>query len=411
MRTDSTNVAESAQKEALDYVVEVYGKEYAPASPNVYKTKAKGAQEAHEAIRPTSIRRTPDQIKSQLTQDQARLYRLIWQRMLASQMTSAIYDSVTADIAAGPSPDVRPYLVRATGSTIKFKGFSVIYTEGHDDEDENEEKQTPLPKLEAGEVLNLAGVKPEQHFTQPPPRYTDATLVKTLEENGVGRPSTYAPTLSTIQERGYVERSGRQLRPTELGKLVTDLLAEHFPDVIDVKFTADMEEKLDEVAREGAQWVSVLSAFYGPFEDTLRLADEQMPSVSIQPEPAGENCDKCGHPMLIKHGRFGKFIACSNYPACRNTKSFMVKVGVKCPQCHEGDLVEKRTRRGRTFYSCSQYPSCDFAVWQRPLPTPCPKCGGLLVEAGRNQAKCHHCGETIPFEALEAEGAMAVAKR
>ncbi len=410
MRTDSTNVAASAQSEALEYVKRVYGQEYVPEPPNVYRTKAKGAQEAHEAIRPTSIERTPDAIKGELSQDQLRLYRLIWQRMLASQMESAVYDSVTVDVAAGPASGDRPYLLRATGSTVKFKGFTAVYTEGHDDGDEDDqEKQHPLPKLDVGEALKLHDVRPEQHFTQPPPRYTDATLVKTLEENGVGRPSTYAPTLSTIQERGYVERSGRQLRPTELGKLVTDLLAEHFPDVIDVSFTADMEEKLDEIANDGVPWVGVLSAFYGPFEETLRQADEQMPSVSIAPELAGENCDKCGHPMLIKFGRFGKFIACSNYPACRNTKSFVVKVGVRCPSCHEGELVEKRTRRGRLFFSCSQYPTCEFALWQRPLSTPCPKCGGLLVEAGRNEARCHECGETVSRDSLPSEGIAAAA--
>lgn len=411
MRTDSTNVAESAQKEALDFIREVYGPAYVPATPNVYKTKAKGAQEAHEAIRPTAIRRTPDSIKAQLTQDQARLYRLIWQRMVASQMASAIYDSVTVDVSAGPTRDKRPYLVRATGSTIKFAGFTVVYTEGRDEEDGDEEKQRPLPRVQVGEELRQIQVSPEQHFTQPPPRYTDATLVKALEENGVGRPSTYAPTLSTIQERGYVERNGRQLRPTELGKLVTDLLAEHFPNIIDIGFTADMEEKLDEIANDGAPWVEVLSAFYGPFEETLRRADEQMPSVSIEPEPTGELCDKCGSPMLIKLGRFGKFIACSNYPTCRNARSLVLKLGVKCPRCHEGDLVEKRTRRGRPFYGCSLYPTCEFAIWQRPLPTPCPACGGLLVEAGRNEARCHQCGQTFPVDAIAAEDAMAVVGR
>jgi len=411
MRTDSTNVAVSAQAEALDYIRRVYGPEYAPATPNVYRTKAKGAQEAHEAVRPTSVERTPDAVKAQLTQDQVRLYRLIWQRMLASQMESAVYDSITVDVAAGPSATDRPYLLRATGSTVKFKGFTAIYVEGHDEGDADDaEKQPPLPKLDPGEPLRLEDVTPEQHFTQAPPRYTDATLVKTLEENGVGRPSTYAPTLSTIQERGYVDRVGKQLRPTDLGKLVTDLLAEHFPDVIDVSFTADMEEKLDGIANDGAPWVGVLAAFYGPFEETLRQAREQMPSVSIEPEPAGENCDQCGQPMLIKFGRFGKFIACSNYPACRNTKSFLVKVGVKCPKCHEGELVEKRTRRGRLFFSCSLYPTCEFALWQRPLPTPCPKCGGLMTEAGRNEAKCTQCGAAISRDALPTEGEVAVAR-
>lgn len=411
MRTDSTNVAPSAQAEALAYIGRVYGAAYVPQTPNVYRTKTKGAQEAHEAVRPTSIERTPEAIKAELTPDQFRLYRLIWQRMLASQMTSAVYDSLTVDIAAGPSETSQPYLLRATGSTVTFKGFTIVYTESNDEGDDDGEKQRPLPHLEVGEHLRLESVKPEQHFTQPPPRYTDASLVKALEENGVGRPSTYAPTLATIQERGYVERSGKHLRPTELGKLVTDLLAEHFPDIIDVSFTAEMEEKLDEIANEGAPWVGVLAAFYGPFEETLRQADARMPTVSIAPEPAGEVCDQCGSPMLIKHGKFGKFIACSNYPACRNTKSFVVKVGVRCPACQEGELVEKRTRRGRLFYSCSRYPLCEFAVWQRPLPTPCPTCGGLLIESGRDEARCHHCGATFPRDSLTVDNAVAVAGR
>jgi DNA topoisomerase-1 len=395
MRTDSTNVAASAQAEALAYVRRVYGPEFAPAIPRVYKTRARGAQEAHEAIRPTAIERTPDSIKSQLTTDQARIYKLIWQRMLASQMASVVYDSVTVDVAAGPG-DRRPFLLRATGSTVRFRGFAAIYTEGHDDGEVNEERQRPLPPLATGDSLRREKTTPEQHFTQPPPRYTDATLVKALEENGVGRPSTYAPTLSTIQERGYIERVTRQLIPTELGKVVIDLLAEHFPDIVDVGFTAGMEERLDEIANDGVPWVGILQAFYPPFEETLRQADQRIVQVDLSPEPAGELCDKCGSPMLIKHGRFGKFIACSNYPNCKNAKSFMVKLGIHCPRCAEGEVVEKRTRRGRLFYSCSRYPECDFATWQRPLAEPCPSCGGLLTEVGRNEAKCLQCGETIP---------------
>jgi DNA topoisomerase-1 len=408
MRTDSTNVATSAQAETLAYVRRVYGPEYVPATPRVYKTKAKGAQEAHEAIRPTAVERGPDAIKMSLSQDQYRLYKLIWQRMLASQMASAVYDSITVDILGVPPAGQPRYLLRATGSTLKFKGFTVVYVEGQDAADDAEPGQgRPLPMLTAGEPLRLEQVIPEQHFTQPPPRYTDATLVKALEENGVGRPSTYAPTLSTIQERGYVERNARQLLPTELGKLVTDLLAEHFPDIIDVRFTAGMEEQLDDIAQEGAPWVGVLEAFYGPFEETLRDADERIPQVSLEPEPAGELCDKCGMPMVIKFGRFGKFIACSNYPTCKNAKSFMVKVGVHCPRCAAGELVEKRSRRGRLFYSCSRYPECDFATWQRPLAQPCPTCGGLLTEAGRHEAKCIECGAVIPRpEAPEGEVAQ-----
>jgi DNA topoisomerase-1 len=377
----------------------------------VYKTRAKGAQEAHEAIRPTSVERTPEAIKPQLTPDQYRLYRLIWQRFVASQMASAILDSITVDVAAGRRAGERDYLLRATGSTVKFKGFTIVYTEGHDDGDQVDEKQHPLPPLALGELLHLEKIIPEQHFTQPPPRYTEATLVKALEENGIGRPSTYAPTLSTIQERGYVEKFGRQLAPTELGKLVTDLLAEHFPDIIDVNFTAGMEDKLDDIANEGAPWVGILQAFYGPFTEELRLADHRIERVSLEPEPAGELCDKCGKPMVIKHGRFGKFIACSDYPNCKNAKSFMVKVGVGCPQCGQGEMVEKRSKRGRVFYSCSRYPECEFAVWQRPLPTPCPRCGRMLVEAGRDQAKCTGCGGSFPREEAAAPEELTVASR
>jgi len=412
MRTDSTNIADSAQRQTLDFVRQTYGPEYVPATPRVFKTKAKGAQEAHEAIRPTSVERLPDAIKPGLSQDQYRLYKLIWQRMVASQMAAAVFDSVTVDVLAGPSPAEQPYLLRATGSTLKFKGFTAVYTEGHDEGDESDnEKQRALPPLEAGEPLKREKIVPEQHFTQPPPRYTEATLVKSLEENGVGRPSTYAPTISTIQDRGYVERSGRQLQPTSLGKLVTDLLAEHFPDIIDVKFTAGMEERLDDIATQGSPWVQVLESFYEPFETTMRQAERDIPEVSLEPELAGELCEKCGMPMVIKFGRFGKFIACSNYPTCKNAKSFMVKVGVKCPQCGQGELVEKRTRRGRLFYSCSEYPTCDFATWQRPLPTPCPQCGGLLTEVGRTEAKCQACGTTVPRTDVVADDALAVSSR
>jgi DNA topoisomerase-1 len=410
MRTDSTNVATSAQQSALDYIRGTYGTEFVPTSPRVYRARSKGAQEAHEAVRPTDVRRTADSLKGQLTTDQLRLYKLIWQRFISSQMSSAVFDGVTVDVAATPPTPDKSYLLRATGSTPKFKGFTVVYTEGHDEGDTFEaDGGRPLPPVRVDDKLRAEAVTPEQHFTQPPPRFTDATLVKALEENGVGRPSTYAPTLATIQERGYVERSGRQLRATELGRVVTDLLAEHFPDIIDVGFTAGMEERLDNIANEGAPWVGILQEFYPPFEETLRLADESIPQVSLQPEPAGEICDKCGHPMVIKLGRFGKFIACSNYPACRNAKSFMVKLGQVCPRCGEGEIVEKRTRRGRLFYSCSRYPECEFATWQKPVPEPCPRCGGLMTEAGRNEAKCIDCGYVVERGELPVGDAVAAA--
>ena len=413
MRTDSTNVAAAAQAEILDYIRASYGAEFVPSAPRVYKAKAKGAQEAHEAIRPTDSRRTAETLKGQLTLDQSRLYKLIWQRMLASQMTNAVYDNVTVDVTAGRPNASQSYLLRATGSTIRFKGFTVVYTEGRDDGETDEELQRPLPPVAIGDRLRANTISPTQHFTQPPARYTDATLVKALEENGIGRPSTYAPTLSTIQERGYVERLGRQLKPTELGRVVTDLLTSHFPDIVDVRFTAGMEEKLDSVANDEETWVGLLEGFYPPFEATLKIADREIEQVLFEPELAGEDCDKCGKPMLIKHGRFGKFIACSNYPACKNAKSIMVKLGISCPRCGQGDLVEKRTRSKRLFFSCSRYPECDFATWQKPLAQPCPKCGGVLTEFGRDEAKCMACADVVkrPEEATDVSPALVTAQR
>jgi DNA topoisomerase-1 len=273
-----------------------------------------------------------------------------------------------------------------------------VYTESKDEGEptaDEEAENKSLPALEQGETLDLVRLLPEQHFTQPPPRYTEATLVKALEEYGIGRPSTYAPTLSTIQDRGYVERVGRQLQPTPIGVIVNDLLVAHFPEIVDVGFTAQMEEQLDEIASDSIEWVTVLGAFYGPFQVTLQSAEVNMPEVILKPEPTGEFCEKCGKELVIKFGRYGKFIACSGYPACRNAKSFMVKVGSSCPKCG-AEMVEKKTRRKRIFYSCSQYPNCDYAVWNRPLPQaeqPCKSCGGFLVEGARGESKCMGCGE------------------
>ena len=407
MRTDSTNVAASAQQAALSFIRQRYGEQFAPASPRVFKSKAKGAQEAHEAIRPTDVMREPDAIRQYLTGEQYKLYRLIWQRFVASQMAAAVLDSTSIDVAAGRPAEPNKYLFRATGAVVKFEGFMKVYTEGRDDGDADEhDGKKALPELQPGEALRLVKLHPEQHFTQPPPRYTEASLVKALEEYGIGRPSTYAPTLSTIQDRGYVSRDGKSLVATPLGELVTDLLVQHFKDIVDVGFTAEMEERLDQIANEDVEWVKVLWDFYGPFERTLASAEHQMPEVQVAPEPAGEICDRCGAPMVIKYGRFGKFIACSAYPKCRNSKSFMVKIGTHCPRCRS-DLVEKRTKRRRIFYSCSAYPQCDFAVWQRPLPEalqPCPHCRGLLVEAARGQAKCVQCENVIarPEEPITA---------
>ncbi|MHB1414896.1 MAG: type I DNA topoisomerase [Chloroflexota bacterium] len=402
MRTDSTNLAVSALEETREYIRGRYGPEYVPASPRVYKSRAKGAQEAHEAVRPTATRREPEVLRSRLTSDQYRLYKLIWQRMVACQMASAQIETTTVDVGAGLSLDDHTHIFRATGSVIRFPGFTTVYTEGHDEGDTSEDETGPrLPVLKEGEEVDLIQLLPEQHFTQPPPRYTEATLVKALEEHGIGRPSTYAPTLSTIQDRGYIERTGKQLTPTELGFIVNDLLVKHFPDVVDVSFTAGMEEELDEVARGERAWVGVLRDFYGPFAEDLNKAEHQMESVEIKPEPAGIDCDVCGRPMVIKRGRFGRFIACSGYPECRNSKPLVTPTGAKCPECG-GEIVERRTRRGRIFYGCSNYPNCHFATWKRPVPEPCPVCGGLMVADERKGNTCTACGHVEGTEEPKA---------
>ncbi|MGQ9675794.1 MAG: type I DNA topoisomerase [Chloroflexota bacterium] len=404
MRTDSTNLAAVAIAQAREFIAQRYGQDYVPAKPRVFKTKAKGAQEAHEAIRPTHMGREPESIRQYLSSDQYKLYRLIWQRAVASQMAAAVMDSTSVDIIAGPENAEKPYLFRATGSAVKFPGFIIVYTEGKDEGQADEDEGKILPPLQQGELLNLVQLLPEQHFTQPPPRYTEATLVKALEENGIGRPSTYAPTLSTIQDRGYVERVDKKLVPTQIGFLVNDLLVEHFPEIVDLGFTADMEEDLDKIARGERQWVPMLKEFYDPFAKTVQQAEGKIETVELKPEETGDLCEICGKPLVIKYGRFGRFIACSGYPQCRNAKSFAVKIGVKCPRCG-GDMVEKKTRRKRIFYSCGTYPKCDFAVWQRPVPQPCPTCGGMLTLNGPRGTKCSQC--QAEFEMPE-EQAVAV---
>jgi len=413
MRTDSVQVSGVAQAEARDYIAERFGRGFLPAHPPVYRTRARGAQEAHEAIRPTSVQREPGALRDVLSRDQLRLYELIWKRFLASQMAPAIYDTMTVEVKAGRpalplgerdalgEAEYEPwrYLFRASGSAVRFPGFLVVYEEGRDEgaRAEGEEEGAILPPLQVGELVDLVRLRPEQHFTEPPPRYTEATLVKALEEYGIGRPSTYAAILSTIQERGYVERQQRYLVPTELGFTVNDLLVQHFPEVVDTGFTAQMEERLDCIAAGECDWVQVLRDFYGPFQHSLQAAEKEMPEVRQEPEWTGEVCEKCGHPMVIKHGRFGKFIACSNYPACRNTRPFLVKLGVRCPQCG-GELVEKRTRRGRIFYGCANYPRCEFTSWKRPVARPCPGCGGLLVVERKGWLRCLRCEAQVAEE-------------
>ena len=416
MRTDSTNVAEVAQEEARRYISERFGKKFMPTKPPQYKTKAKGAQEAHEAIRPTSVFREPEAIKEYLTRDQYRLYNLIWQRFLASQMSPVEMDTVSLDIAGVPQAELVgeqvsesslqeiTYHFRASGSNVKFPGFLVVYEEAQDEDavPGEEEMARIFPPLDNREVLALLRLMPEQHFTQPPPRYSEATLVRTLEEYGIGRPSTYAPIITTIQNRGYVVREGGRLYPTETGFLVNDILVKHFPDILDYGFTARMEEELDEIAAGERNWVKVLRKFYKPFSQTLERARQEMEYLSLGDQPTGEMCELCGHPLIVKWGRYGKFVACSNYPACRNTKSFYVSLGVKCPQCG-GELAERRTRKGRIFYGCLNYPECEFTTWDRPLSTPCPACGGLLTEGRKGLAKCVNCGAEVELEALPEE--------
>ncbi|MCP4423754.1 MAG: type I DNA topoisomerase [Chloroflexi bacterium] len=404
MRTDSVTISKEAQAVTRSYIRDEFGADYVPKKPPVYKTKAKAAQEAHEAVRPTSVHRTPKRIKSHLSRDQYRLYQLIWERFVASQMASAVYDTVSADIWAGDgavATEKRPYLFRSTGSTLRFAGFLALYEETKPADRPDDLGGNPVPSdLQEGEFVDLLRLLPEQHFTQPPPRYSEATLVKTMEEQGIGRPSTYAATLSTIQRRGYVEREKRRLAPTETGLIVNDLLVEHFPNVLSPDFTARMEDELDEIAQGKEEWVPVIGSFYERFSKNLEAADAAIPKIDLkrEVEPVGRECPKCGEPLLYREGRFGRFVGCSNFPKCRHTEQILVKVGVACPN-DGGDLIEKRTRKGRIFYGCANYPECDWTSWKRPLPQPCPHCKGLLIQRNNTTAECTQCGERIPSAA------------
>ena len=404
MRTDSTNVAASAQQAARAVISVKYGPEYVPAQPPVYTRKAKGAQEAHEAIRPTSPQREPESVRQYLTPQQFRLYQLIWQRFIASQMAPAVLDGTTVDIAAGKPEQLTgtgepPFVFRATGSVVKFPGFMAVYTQGRDDGETDELDNGALPVLAEGEDLDLLKLLPEQHFTQPPPRYTEATLVKALEEQGIGRPSTYAPTIATLQARSYVTTENRKLVATELGMIVNDLLVEHFPRIFDIGFTSQMEAELDEIAAGERDWVPTMREFYVPFTETLKQAEQSIQRVRLKDEPSGETCEKCGRPMVIKLGRYGKFLACSGFPECRNSRPLLERIGVTCPTCKQGEVVVRRSKKGRTFYGCERYPECDFVEWNKPVATSCPRCGSYMVEAGRRGQvrcpKCGHEGETL----------------
>ncbi|MEO2075033.1 MAG: type I DNA topoisomerase [Bacillus sp. (in: firmicutes)] len=385
MRTDSTRISEVAQAEAAEYIKAEYGENFLKDDQRKEK-KQTNAQDAHEAIRPTSTLRDPNSMKDFLSRDQLRLYKLIWERFLASQMAQAVMDTMSVDLQNGN------VLFRATGSKIKFPGFMKVYVEGTDDQVEGPDKM--LPDLKEGDEVFKKDIEPKQHFTQPPPRYTEARLVKTLEELGIGRPSTYAPTLDTIQKRGYVALDNKRFVPTELGEIVHELMVEFFPDILDVEFTAKMEQDLDNIEDGKVQWVQIIDEFYQDFETHLKKAEQEMQSVEIKDEPAGEDCEICGSPMVFKMGRYGKFMACSNFPDCRNTKPIVKEIGMECPTCKEGQVVERKSKKKRIFYGCTRYPECEFISWDKPLPRPCPKCEGLLVEKKLKkgvQVQCTEC--------------------
>lgn len=403
MRTDSTNISDLAQSEVRQFITDNYGQDYLPETPPTYKTRAKSAQEAHEAIRPTSVLRRPESLKKILTSDQFKLYQVIWQRFVASQMEAAVFDTISVEIDA-QSP-LMEFLLRASGSSLRFPGFLVVYEESRDEDQKAEDSDdVKIPAgIEEGQKQELVRLIPEQHFTQPPPRFTEATLVQVLEENGIGRPSTYAPILTTIQARGYVTRDNKRLAPTEVGFLVNDLLVEYFNDVVDVGFTAVMEEDLDKVAAGETEWRDIVSDFYDSFAPKVEKAQKEMPETKAELEKVGRDCPKCGNELIIRWGRFGKFISCSNFPTCRYTEPWLEKIGIPCPECQTGEVVRRKTRKGRTFYGCSRYPECEFTSWKEPIKTPCPNCQGLLLIANKKKAQCTNCGEEFLLEEVQTE--------
>ncbi|MEC1678776.1 type I DNA topoisomerase [Bacillus mojavensis] len=385
MRTDSTRISNTAVDEAAAFIDQTYGKEYLGGKRKPAK-KNENAQDAHEAIRPTSVLRKPSELKAVLGRDQLRLYKLIWERFVASQMASAVLDTMSVDLTNNG------LTFRANGSKVKFSGFMKVYVEGKDDQ--LEEKDRMLPGLQEGDTVLSKDIEPEQHFTQPPPRYTEARLVKTLEELGIGRPSTYAPTLDTIQRRGYVGLDNKRFVPTELGQIVLELIMEFFPEIINVEFTAKMEKDLDNVEEGNIEWVQIIDNFYTDFEKRVKKAESEMKEVEIEPEYAGEDCELCSSPMVYKMGRYGKFLACSNFPDCRNTKPIVKQIGVKCPSCGEGNIVERKSKKKRIFYGCDRYPDCEFVSWDKPIERKCPKCGKMLVEKKLKkgiQVQCVEC--------------------
>ncbi|WP_270211501.1 type I DNA topoisomerase [Streptococcus anginosus] len=376
MRTDSTRISPVAQNEAATFITDRFGEKYSKHGSRV--RNASGAQDAHEAIRPSSVFNTPENIAKYLDKDQLKLYTLIWNRFVASQMTAAVFDTMSVKL------EQNGVQFAANGSQVKFDGYLAIYNDS--------DKNKMLPDMEKGDTVKRVNTNPEQHFTQPPARYSEATLIKTLEENGVGRPSTYAPTIETIQKRCYVKLVSKRFEPTELGEIVNSLIVEFFPDIVNVKFTADMEAKLDDVEVGKEQWQKVIDEFYKPFEKEVAKAETEMEKIQIKDEPAGFDCEVCGSPMVIKLGRYGKFYACSNFPDCRHTQAIVKEIGVECPKCHKGQIIERKTKRNRLFYGCNRYPDCDFTSWDKPIGRSCPKCGQYLVEkkvrGGGKQVVC-----------------------
>ncbi|MCM3717171.1 type I DNA topoisomerase [Fictibacillus phosphorivorans] len=382
MRTDSTRISDTAKSEAAEFIEKEFGKQFVNRT-RAEKKSGKNAQDAHEAIRPTSVMYHPKELKTYLSRDQLRLYKLIWERFLASQMSSAILDTMTVDLQNNG------VTFRATGSKVKFPGFMKVYVEGNDDGKKEEDRI--LPDVQEGMKVDKKDLDPTQHFTQPPPRYTEARLVKTMEELGIGRPSTYAPTLDTIQKRGYVALDDKKFVPTELGELVLEMTLEFFPEIFNVEFTARMESDLDRVEEGTIDWIKIIDEFYKNFEKKLKIAEAEMQKVEIKDEPAGEDCEKCGHEMVYKMGRFGKFMACSNFPDCRNTKPIVKDIGVECPLCHKGSIVERKSKKKRVFYGCNRYPDCEFVSWDKPIARTCPKCNSMLVEKKTKKGKVVQC--------------------
>ena len=389
MRTDSLRISDVAKEEAAQYILNRFGEKFLPAKPRVFKTKS-NAQDGHEAIRPSMPSLSPEDVKASLTSDQFKLYNLIWNRFMASQMSDCIQKTTQAEISA------KEYIFKASGYYVDFEGFTTLYVESKDTE---EEKSTQLPPLEKDMPVKCKELKKNQHFTQPPARYTEASLIKALEEYGIGRPSTYAATITTITSREYVKREAKTLYPTELGEVMTNLLKERFPKIVNYKFTAQMEEKLDEVEHGQEEWVELLDEFYSDFDKTLKKAKEEMEGVKLQLKEDQTDiiCDKCGRQMVVKVGRYGKFIACPGYPECKNVLKFVEKTGVKCPKCN-GDVIVKHTKKKRVFYGCSNYPECDFVSWNEPVNERCPQCGGILFKKKGKKPKLYCATEGCGFE-------------